>query len=85
MVVEESVLPPPLRDPISGCTYQVLEAIRMRTQVYNEILNKILDANVGKFSFMSLAYGFMRLACRGNNPARKPSVIPKKHLNYILY
>jgi len=37
-----------------------LEVIRMYIQAYNEILNKILDMNVGKSDFMSLANGFMK-------------------------
>ena len=68
MVVKEHVLPPLNGgNPISRRIYQVLKATRMRIQAYNEALNKMLDVNMGKFSCMSLAYGFMRLICRENN------------------
>jgi len=43
----------------------------MRTQVYNETLDKMLDANVGKFGCMSLSYGFIRSVRRGNNLDKK--------------
>jgi len=64
MVIEKPVLSPPSgENPISGRTDHVLEAIRKRKQAYNEILNKMLDANVSKFGCMSLAYEFIRLVC----------------------
>jgi len=40
-------------------------------QAYNETLNKMLDANVGKSGCMSLAHGFMKLVHRGNNSDMK--------------
>ena len=43
----------------------------MCIQAYNKILNKILDMNVGKYGFMSLANGFMKLVSRGNNPNKE--------------
>jgi len=63
-------------NPISGQT--TLKVIRMRMQVYNEILNKILDTNVGKFGCISLVHGFMKLVHRENNP-------DKETLRYILH
>ena len=44
---------------------------RMCIQAYNEILNRILDANVGKSGFMSLVNGFTKLICRENNPNKE--------------
>jgi len=50
MVIEEPVLSPPSgKNLILERTNQVLEVIRLRTQAYNETLNKMLDANNGKF------------------------------------
>jgi len=47
---------------------------RMCIQAYNEILNRLLDANVGKSGFISLVNGFMKLICRGNNPNKEPLI-----------
>jgi len=72
MDVGEPVLSPPSgENPISGYIDQVLEVIRMRTQPCNGTVNKMLDANVGKFSWMSSAYGSMRLVRRENNPDKE--------------
>jgi len=43
----------------------------MCIQAYNEILNKILDMNVDKSGFMSLANGFMKLVHPENNPNKE--------------
>jgi len=54
MAVEEPVLPLLSGENlILGYTNQVLEAIRLHTQAYNDTLNKMIDANIGKFDFMS--------------------------------
>ena len=41
----------------------------------------MLDANVGKFGRMSLAYGFMKLVRRGNNPEKETLI----DIPYILW
>ena len=75
MVIEEPVLSPPSgKNLILERTNQVLEVIRLRTQAYNETLNKLLDANMGKFDCMSLAYGFMRAVRRENNLDKKTHI-----------
>ena len=48
-----------------------MEVFRMHIQAYSEILNKVLDANVGKFGCMSLTNRFIKLVRRGNNPNKK--------------
>ena len=73
--VEEPVLPPPSVDE-----HTALEVIKMRMQAYDETLNKILDAHVGKSGCMSLTYRFMKLVRRGNN-LKKETLID---LPYIL-
>jgi len=87
MAIDESVLPPLSEEnPISERTNQVLEAIRMRTQAYNETLNKLLDANMGKFDCMSLAYGFMRAVRRENNLDKKTLInIYTLHLIWAIH
>ena len=48
---------------------RTLEVIKMCIQIYNETLN--IRENVGKFSCMSLANGFMKLTRRENNLNKK--------------